>query len=166
MTGNPALRPDPIHIARAWLPDLPAILALEETGFVSAERWGEPSWRGELTGERRRVLAASTEQLVGVISLALSDRGADLLRLVVAPVARRHGVGSALVRAGLAAVREAGARWAILEVRFDNDPAIALYQRLGFEQLAARSDYYGPGQHALILKYWDLQTAPPNEEQP
>jgi ribosomal-protein-alanine N-acetyltransferase len=41
-------------------------------------------------------------------------------------------------------------------VAWDNDPAIALYQRLGFEQLTARDDYYGPGRHALILRLWDL----------
>ena len=35
---------------------------------------------------------------------------------------------------------------------YTNDPAIALYQRLGFEQLTVRDDYYGPGRSALILK--------------
>jgi ribosomal-protein-alanine N-acetyltransferase len=48
-----------------------------------------------------------------------------------------------------------------LEVAWDNDPAIALYQRLGFEQLTARDDYYGPGRHALILRLWDLPTWTP-----
>jgi ribosomal-protein-alanine N-acetyltransferase len=44
----------------------------------------------------------------------------------------------------------------ILEVDYANEAAIALYQRVGFEQLTARRDYYGPGRHALILKLYDL----------
>ena len=75
---------------------------------------------------------------------------------MVGPAYRRHAVGLALVAAGLAAVRHLGARAAILEVGYTNEPAIALYQRVGFEQLIAREDYYGPGQHALILKLYDL----------
>ena len=46
----------------------------------------------------------------------------------------------------------------ILEVDYTNDPAIALYARVGFEQLTARKNYYGPGQHALIMKLYDLET--------
>jgi ribosomal-protein-alanine N-acetyltransferase len=46
----------------------------------------------------------------------------------------------------------------ILEVDYTNDPAIALYARVGFEQLTARENYYGPGQHALIMKLYDLET--------
>ena len=57
-------------------------------------------------------------------------------------------------------VRRLGVREVILDVAYDNEPAIALYQQLGFEQLSARQDYYGPGQHALILKLYDLQTWP------
>jgi len=47
-----------------------------------------------------------------------------------------------------------------LDVAYHNEAAIALYQQLGFEQLSARKDYYGPGQHALILKLYDLQGWP------
>ena len=47
-----------------------------------------------------------------------------------------------------------------MEVDYRNEAAIALYQEIGFEQLAARENYYGPGRHALILKLYDLEFWP------
>jgi len=170
VTATPTAHPD-LHLVPARHDDLPAILALERTGFAEAERWSERSWSGELSGTGRTVLLARAEQTVGVISLFTTGELADLHRLVVAPTHRRLGVGRALVQTGLAAVARLGALAVMLEVAYENEPAIALYQRLGFEQLRARPDYYGPGQHALILKLYDLPgwsrrlTAQDREEQ-
>ena len=47
------------------------------------------------------------------------------------------------MRAGLGIVRGLAVREVILDVAYDNEPAIALYQQLGFEQLSARRDYKG-----------------------
>ena len=138
--------------------DLPGVMGLEQSGFAANEQWSERSWLGEILGEGRSTLLARRHVPVGVISLQTVGDVADLHRLVVSPRHRRQGIGAALVVAGLEAVRHAGARTVLLEVAFDNDPAIALYQGLGFEQLYARDHYYGPGRHALILKLYDLAT--------
>lgn len=144
-------------IRRARRDDLPGVLALERDGFPPASRWSEQSWRDELAGAGRTVFLAHAEQPAGVIAWSLVGELADLHRLVVAPAYRRRGLGSALVRTGLRAVQRLGARAAMLEVGYTDEPAIALYQRLGFEQLIARENYYGPDQHALILKLYDLE---------
>ena len=146
-----------ISILAARRDDLAAIMALEREGFEPEERWSERSWLGELLGEQRTVLIARAHHPVGVITLQSMDRSADLHRLIVARHHRRAGIGTALIRAGLLAVRHAGARSVLLEVAYDNEPAIAAYQKFGFEQLAARENYYGQGRHALILKFWELQ---------
>lgn len=159
MTAAPAAFGE-LNLVPARHDDLPAILALERSGFSPAEQWSDRSWSGELVGSGRTVLLARAGQTVGVISLFTTGELADLHRLVVAPAHRRAGVGRALVQAGLQAVRQLGALAVVLEVAFANEPAIALYQRLGFEQLRARPDYYGPGQHALILKLYDLPDWP------
>ena len=140
--------------------DLPAILRLEAEGFEADERWSERSWAGELLGQGRTVLLARGAQPAGVVALSTVGELADLHRVVVAPAYRRQGLGLRLVRAGLLAVRHAGARAVMLEVEWTNEAAIALYGRLGFEQLHVRDDYYGPGKHALIMKLYDLEDWP------
>ena len=151
-----AVRPNLVSVLPARRGDLGAIMDLERSGFGAGERWSERSWLGELLGVGRTVLIARAHVPVGVIALQTVGEVGDLHRLVVAPGWRRRGVGSALVETGLQTVRHHGARSVLLEVEFGNDAAIALYQRLGFEQLAARDDYYGPGRRALILKLYDL----------
>jgi [ribosomal protein S18]-alanine N-acetyltransferase len=149
-----------ISILPAHLDDLDAIMLLERSGFSMAEQWSERTWRGELLAKHRTILIARAEHPVGVISINTIGELADLHRLVVEPRSRRRAIGSDLVHAGLEIVRQHGVREVILDVGYDNEPAIALYQQLGFEQLSARQNYYGPGQHALILKLYDLQGWP------
>jgi [ribosomal protein S18]-alanine N-acetyltransferase len=157
-----ASRNPEISILPAHRNDLGAIMLLERSGFRAAEQWSERSWQGELLGEGRTILIARAQHPVGVISIKTVGELADLHRLVVDPRSRRRRIGTDLARAGLEVVRRLGVREVILEVGFDNEPAIALYQPLGFEQFRARQDYYGPRQHALILKLYDLQTWPDN----
>jgi ribosomal-protein-alanine N-acetyltransferase len=145
-----------ITILPAHLDDLDAIMLLERSGFPGSEQWSERTWRGELLAEHRTILFARAQHPVGVISINSTGELADLHRLVVEPRSRRQGIGTDLLRAGLDIVRRHGVREMILDVGYHNEPAIALYQQLGFEQLAARQNYYGPGQHALILKLYDL----------
>ena len=152
---NPSRNPE-ITILPAHLDDIDAIMLLERSGFPACEQWSERTWREELLGEHRTILIARAHHPVGVISINTTGELADLHRIVVEPRSRRQGIGADLVRAGLDVVRRHGVREMILDVGYHNEPAIALYQQLGFEQLTARQNYYGPGRHALILKLYDF----------
>jgi ribosomal protein S18 acetylase RimI-like enzyme len=55
-----------------------------------------------------------------------------LYDLYVAPEARRHGLGRALMDRAAALARESGASCLILETAKDNLPAQSLYERLGY----------------------------------
>lgn len=77
---------------------------------------------------------------------------AELLRVAVAPPFRRLGHGSALVAAGLERLRAAGVRTCFLEVEDGNQPALALYRRLGFIGVGRRRGYYPGGADALLLR--------------
>ena len=148
-----------INIAAATPADLEGVLQLDERSFPAGERWGHSAWSAELDGDHRVILAAretAGESLAGVVAVTMSGTTADLLRVVVDPARRRQGIARQLVDAALDAVRDAGVRSVMLEVRYDNEPAIALYQSVGFEQLGVRNNYYGPGLDALVLKIYDL----------
>ena len=132
--------------------DVPEIVALEEAFDTP---WSEESWRAELDGDDRLVLAArrrSDGVLIGAASFRVVDDVAELNRIVVAPQQRRLGLARVMLVAGMQWAIGKGAARMLLEVDHANDAAIALYRGYGFRQIAVRPDYYGPGADALILE--------------
>jgi N-acetylglutamate synthase len=70
---------------------------------------------------------------VGVARLAVVDGHLHVARLAVADRFRRRGLGVALMRAAAQwGMTRAGAQWCVLQVAEHNEPALALYRRLGF----------------------------------
>jgi ribosomal protein S18 acetylase RimI-like enzyme len=59
---------------------------------------------------------------------------AEVTELYVAPFARRHGVGKALMMQAMQMAREAGAHEIKVATGTDNAAAQALYRSLGFEE--------------------------------
>ena len=83
---------------------------------------------------------------------------ADMMNLAVHPDYRRRGVGEQLVLQLVDHLRRQGSHILMLEVRASNEPAIALYKKLGFIQVGRRPNYYTkPKEDALILrKEWSV----------
>lgn len=82
-----------------------------------------------------------THEIVGVVTgvdhvLAFDDteKGSSLWCLAVDPQSRHPGVGEMLVRSLAELFRERGAAFMDLSVMHDNDLAIGLYEKLGFER--------------------------------
>ena len=138
--------------------DLGAIMELETATFES-DAWSTESMSSELASEHTRYLyafdPATPDALAGYGGL-LAPQGsgeADIQTLAVAPSARRHGLGRTLVTALLAEAAARGAAEVFLEVRADNPNARALYDSLGFEQIAVRAKYYQPdGVDAQVMR--------------
>lgn len=64
---------------------------------------------------------------------------------------RRRGLATSLLEYIMDTVEEL--RVVTLEVRASNTPAISLYKRLGFEQVAVRQNYYAEnGEDALVMQ--------------
>ncbi len=79
------------------------------------------------------ILAGPAEPAVGlVLTSAVAPDVGHTTQLCIRPGYRGHGLGRALLQASIAALREKGFRWLTLTVTASNQPAIGLYERLGF----------------------------------
>jgi [ribosomal protein S18]-alanine N-acetyltransferase len=76
-----------------------------------------------------------------IISRRAADE-AEILSVAVRREVRGRGHGLALVAAHLQGLAHAGIRTVHLEVEDGNDPALALYRRLGFTPAGRREGYY------------------------
>jgi [ribosomal protein S18]-alanine N-acetyltransferase len=138
--------------------DVDAIMALETSTFTS-DAWSAESMRSELASAHTYYLfafdPATPDALAGYGGL-LAPKGSgdgDIQTLAVAENARRNGLGRTLVTALIAEAAARGATQVFLEVRADNPGARALYDSLGFEQIAVREKYYQPdGVDAQIMR--------------
>jgi [ribosomal protein S18]-alanine N-acetyltransferase len=140
-----------IPIRAATLDDLDAILALELAVF-STDRLSRRSLRAFIASPHRPLLVATAEAgLAGYALVALRKRS-EVARLYSIAVNRsigRRGVGRALMAACELYATAHGCRALRLEVRFDNDAAIALYRALGYREFGHHDDYYADGARAL-----------------
>jgi GNAT superfamily N-acetyltransferase len=80
----------------------------------------------------RSVVAWDGDTPVGLANLGLRGEQTWLGGVGVVKLQRRSGIGEQLTRALLGRAREAGAVRMLLEVITQNEPAIALYENLGF----------------------------------
>jgi [ribosomal protein S18]-alanine N-acetyltransferase len=141
----------PLAIRPAGPDDLRRIAWLEEASFHDA--WPYDLLAYEMTHPRAILLLAEQdgEPAAGYISLRSGGGEAEILRLAVDPAVRRRGVARALVLCGMERLRQAKVETCHLEVRMDNEGAIAFYQALGFARSGRRRHYYRDGTDALVL---------------
>lgn len=132
--------------------DVQAIAALERQCF--SDPWSEKSITSELDNLLSYWLVAEDDGcIIGYVGSQSVLDAADMMNLAVSPHYRRQGTGEALVKALADHLQQNNVIALLLEVRVSNTPAIALYQKLGFEQVGRRPGYYhNPREDALILR--------------
>ena len=129
------------------------IAALEQANFSAP--WDEASIRGELDNPLALWLAAVDEcgAVLGYVGSQSCFEDADILNVCVAPEARRRGLAEALMTELERRLIPKGVEKITLEVRVSNEPAIRLYEKLGYSQVGTRKNYYEkPREDALILQ--------------
>ena len=142
-------------LRRATLDDLDAIMEIETATFPS-DAWSRGSMAAELAGAHGYYLVAENDTSLEGYAGLLAPEGsgqADIQTLAVVAGSRRRGLGRALAVALLDEAARRGATEVFLEVRADNPGARALYESLGFAEIAVRPEYYQPdGVDAVIMR--------------
>ena len=140
---------NPGHVAQ--------VAELEKLCF--SDPWSEKSVAFELENNLSLWLVSEDgDRIAGYVGSQTVLDETDMMNIAVHPDYRRRGIAEALVDALVLELKALGSRCLTLEVRASNEPAIKLYEKLGFEQIGKRPRYYrNPREDALILrKEWEV----------
>ena len=128
------------------------VAALEAICFH--DPWSEKSVASELTNPLSLWLVAlDGDRVAGYVGSQSVMGESDMMNVAVHPDYRRQGIAEKLCLALVEALKEKGNHCLTLEVRASNEPAKALYEKLGFIQVGLRKNYYrNPKEDACILR--------------
>ena len=133
---------------------LTSVMDLEQRLFPE-DAWSAASMAAELSGNHTYYLGIFDPELIGYAGLS-TPTGAfssDIQTIGVASEKRGQGLGRKLMELLITKAKVLGSEQIMLEVRADNQAAIALYLDLGFVQIDVRKRYYQPaGVDALIMR--------------
>lgn len=147
------------NVREASIHDLPRILEIERLAFP--QPWSLDSFKRELMLPFSRIVVATQAQvaraetrgaLAGFLCRWLVADECHILNVAVHPELRRGGIGMALMAEAIGEAKTKTIRLVTLEVRRSNVAARSLYRRLNFEERRLRTNYYGPGEDAIVME--------------
>lgn len=149
-----SLSKNPFYLRRMKEEDLPYVLEIEQVSFPNP--WHKMTFIGEILNHPISfplvVVHGVQKRVMGYIIFWHIHDDVQINNIAVHPDFRRMGIGEAVVNMVLSKVRMEGARFVTLEVRPSNFAARALYNKLGFEVLGIKENYYfRPQEHAFIM---------------
>lgn len=144
-------------IRRMTEKDVSAVVQIEDACFSMP--WSVQSFQDSIS--RKDTLFLVCEQMdaegithiAGYIGMYQSFEEGSITNVAVLPECRKQGIGQKLVSAAKNEAGKAGIETIFLEVRVSNQPAIALYEKMGFEKLGVRKRFYEhPTEDAYIMR--------------
>ena len=137
--------------------DAPRCAELERLLFAGEDPWDARVFVDALAAGHRYLAARVGGTLVGYAGLGRAGPKAEVHTIAVDPAHRGRGIGRVLLRALLAL---AGSAPVFLEVRTDNEAAIALYRSEGFAVVGTRHGYYRPSGADAFTMRREVEEAP------
>lgn len=141
-----------IQIMQNW--HLPAVMEIERDLFAK-EAWSKDVFQSELDlipDQRMYWVAINEGKVIGYSGVAVIDDFADVATIAVAKEFQKQGIGRVLFQHILDYAKEHHANRVLLEVRTNNEGAIEMYKKFGFEIVAERPNYYGPMLDAYVME--------------
>ncbi len=103
-------------------------------------------------GEPRVGLTATAEQTAGfIIAHPVRGKAGRILTLDIVPEARQRGLASLLMKECERRLRGFGCTEVYLETAVNNQPALGLYRKLGYQILRTLPDYYAGPLDAFLM---------------
>ena len=129
------------------------VAELERICF-GTEAWSEKSVASELNNPLSFwLVAVDGERVAGYVGSQTVLDESDMMNVAVHPDYRKQGIATALIVGLVEELRKRGSRCLTLEVRASNENAISVYQKLQFQEVGRRKNYYrNPKEDALILR--------------
>jgi ribosomal-protein-alanine N-acetyltransferase len=140
-------------IRPATVADVDAIVRLEHDN-LGVDAWSRALVPEGVAGHLPSVtylVASDAEDVVGHAVVSVVADTSELQRIAVDVSHRRAGLATQLLDEVVVLAESAGADRLLLEVREDNDRAIAFYAARGFVEIDRRSRYYRDGGTAVVM---------------
>lgn len=133
--------------------DVVAVAALDQELF-GADAWTAETLTEVLAGTGRQAWVAVDDDtsVRGFAVIGPSGDVIELLRIGVAPRARRKSIATELMRYVMEAAADGGADRILIEVSADNAAALAFYDDHGFTEIHRRPRYYRDGSDAIVMQ--------------
>jgi ribosomal-protein-alanine N-acetyltransferase len=142
-----------LSIRPATEDDLPAVLAIEKKAQPAP--WNEGHFRSEMGKPYSRFWVMTDDEtdskVFGYIVFWVIGDECQILTLAVTEESRGRGIAKVIMRKAISESLREGAKVATLDVRTTNDPAVHLYQGLGFTVSKVLKAYYSNGQDAYQM---------------
>ncbi|MDY4669495.1 MAG: ribosomal protein S18-alanine N-acetyltransferase [Oliverpabstia sp.] len=130
-----------IEIRQMQLDDLEQVMEIENENF--SVPWTETGFFTFLIREDTLFLVAQEgEEILGYCGVVMVQDEGDITNVAVKKNRQNQGVGKKLMEELVKYTEQEGVTRLFLEVRASNEPAIHLYQNMGFVQTGIRKNYY------------------------
>ena len=131
-----------------------------EQQLFPVDAWSiEQFWAEMAQATRYYFLAVDDSAVLGYAGLFALAPDADVQTIAVSPHAQGKGVGRLLLEELIDQAIARDCSQLVLEVRSDNDAALSMYTRRGFERISIRRDYYASAVDALVMRLRPLESS-------
>ncbi len=132
--------------------ELSQVQEIEKATFKS-QAWSEEGFLSALGMENNCYLVAILDgEVVGYCGCYCTLDEGEITNVATKESARGKGIATAILKEEFARIQEMGVARVVLEVRYSNAPAIHVYEKLGFENVGIRKDFYSdPKEDAIIM---------------